>query len=58
MKCLRCGNLLQYSGTKGFHQGTNLGALGDWGELFVGKENVEMYVCPECGHVEFFAFGE
>ena len=58
MNCLRCGNLLQYSGTKKFHQGPNLGALGDWGELLVGKESVEMYVCSGCGHVEFFAFGE
>lgn len=58
MDCLRCGSTLTYAGTKKFHQGSNLGVLGDWGELLVGKESVEMYVCSKCGHVEFFAFGE
>jgi hypothetical protein len=58
MKCLRCANVLKYAGTKKFHQGSNLGVLGDWSELLVGKETVEMYVCSECGHVEFFAFAD
>jgi Zn finger protein HypA/HybF involved in hydrogenase expression len=57
MNCLRCRSILEYSGTKKLHQGVNWGALGDWGELLVGYESLEMYVCPECGHVEFFIFG-
>ena len=41
-------------GTKAFHEGNRWGALGDIGELFVNKENFEVYSCPRCGHVEFF----
>jgi hypothetical protein len=57
MDCLRCRSALEYVGTKKFHRGPNLGALGDWAELFVGHESLEMYRCSECGHVEFFVFG-
>ena len=58
MNCLRCAAILTYVGPRKFHQGPALGVLGDWGELLVAKESVEMYLCSECGHVEFFAFGE
>ena len=56
MNCLRCGITLEHAGTKKFHQGPSLGVLGDWAELFVGHESLDMYVCPQCGHVEFFVF--
>jgi hypothetical protein len=56
MNCLRCSRILDHAGTRKFHQGPNLGALGDWGELFVGQESLEMYVCRGCGHIEFFTF--
>ena len=58
MSCLRCGTTLTNAGTRKFHQGPNFGVLGDWGELLVAKESLEMYVCQDCGHVEFFNFGE
>ena len=58
MNCLRCDSTLEHVGTKKFHQGPNLGALGDWGELLVGSESLEMYVCSQCGHIEFFTFGD
>jgi len=58
MHCLRCSCLLTHAGTRKLHQGPNFGVLGDWGEFLVTKETVEMYVCSECGHVEFFAFAE
>ena len=58
MNCLRCSRTLTHAGTRNFHQGPNFGALGDWGELLVGQESVEMYVCPGCGHIEFFTFDE
>jgi hypothetical protein len=58
MNCLRCKTVLTYAGPRKFHQGPNFGVLGDLGELLVAKESVEMYICSECGHVEFFAFGE
>ncbi len=58
MNCLRCFSVLIHTGTKKFPQGTNYGVFGEFGELLVAKETLEMYVCSECGHVEFFAFGE
>ena len=56
MGCLRCSRILGYAGTRKFHQGPNFGVLGDLGELLVGQESVEMYVCRGCGHIEFFTF--
>jgi len=53
--CLRCDVPLRYAGTKEFHEGVNLGALGDFAELFVNRTNLEMYVCSRCLQVEFFA---
>ena len=58
MGCLRCSSVLVHAGTKKFTTGSNLGVLGDWGDLLIPKETLEMYVCSECGHVEFFAFGD
>ena len=58
MSCLRCGATLAHVGTRKFHQGPNFGILGDLGELLVAKESLEMYVCPDCSHVEFFSFSE
>lgn len=57
MKCARCPAILRYVGEKSFHVGPQLGALGDFAELLVGRESLEMYHCEECGHVEFFLFG-
>ena len=54
MRCLRCNITMKYAGTKEFHEGTRLGALGDFGELFVNKTKLEMYLCPTCLRVEFF----
>lgn len=56
MGCLRCSSFLVHAGTKKFPPGSNLGVLGS--ELLASKETLEMYVCAECGHVEFFAFGD
>ena len=46
--CLRCRAVMKYVGTKRLHEGHFRGVLGD-------KLLVEMYVCPDCSHVEFFA---
>ena len=56
MQCARCPGMLQYIGEKRFHAGPPLGALGDFAELLVGVETLEMYHCEQCGHVEFFVF--
>ncbi len=57
ISCLRCKETLQHAGTRRFHEGTNWGALGEIGELFVKRERFDVYVCPQCGHVELFIDG-
>ncbi|OHU86670.1 MULTISPECIES: hypothetical protein [Pseudoalteromonas] len=55
--CIRCQASLTFIGTKNFHEGTRWGVLGELGELFVNKENLDMYACKSCGKVEFFVAG-
>ena len=57
ISCGRCNIIMQYAGTKRFHEGTNWGWLGEIGEFFVKKEHFDVYVCPRCGAVEFFVDG-
>lgn len=57
IRCLRCHVALTYVGTKKFHEGTRWGVMGDLFELFVNKENFDVYHCPHCGKVEFFVDG-
>jgi hypothetical protein len=52
--CLRCNTRMSFAGSKQFHEGPKLGALGDFAELFIGQTRLEMYVCPNCLQVEFF----
>ena len=55
--CVRCTVPSTFIGTKSFHEGTRWGILGDLGEFFVNKENLDMYGCKSCGKVEFFIAG-
>ena len=55
--CLRCDAELEFLGTKEFHEGGRLGFFGDFAELFVNRERLDVYACPSCGHVEFFLDG-
>ena len=57
LMCPRCQRMLDFVGTKSFHEGTRWGFLGDLGELFVNKERFDVYCCPRCGRVEFFVDG-
>jgi len=59
MQCPRCATMLQYVGTKKFHEGSRGWGffLGDLGELFVNREHFDVYVCPRCGRVELFIDG-
>jgi hypothetical protein len=57
LNCLRCPRELDYVGTKKSHEGTRWGILGELGELLVRKESFDLYVCSNCGHVEFFVNG-
>jgi Zn finger protein HypA/HybF involved in hydrogenase expression len=55
LDCLRCRVPLRYSGNFKFHEGTRLGILGDVFEIFMNRESFDLYICPKCGKVEFFA---
>jgi len=57
MACPRCETELSYVGTKAFHGGTRWGFMGEIGELFVNKEQFDVYVCGRCGRVELFVDG-
>ncbi len=59
MNCLRSRTELRYVGKKKFHEGSRGWGfwLGDFGELFVNREQFNIYVCPRCGRVEFFVDG-
>jgi phage FluMu protein Com len=57
MHCPRCTVILEYVGTKRFHEGTRWDLLFVLGELFVNREHFDLYVCPRCGRVEFFIDG-
>ncbi len=58
LTCLRCDVELTYLGSKDVHGSKHAGVLGDIGDLFEGTEKLHVYVCPRCGHVEFFASPE
>ncbi|MBK8974659.1 MAG: hypothetical protein IPM29_01920 [Planctomycetes bacterium] len=57
--CLRCEARLEYLGTRQFHVGGGRLDfwLGDLGELFVGRERYDVYMCRTCGKIEFFVDG-
>jgi len=54
INCLRCGIPMIYSGNYKFHEGTRLGIFGNLMEVFVNRESFDLYLCPDCGKVEFF----
>ena len=53
--CLRCGVQLVFAGEYKFHEGPKLGIMGNIFEAFVNREAFDLYICPKCGKVEFFA---
>jgi hypothetical protein len=52
--CLRCDVKLSYVGEKRFREGGNWGVIGEIGHLFEKSEAFHVYVCRQCGHVDFF----
>ena len=55
MDCLRCKVPMIFSGEYKFHEGPKIGILGNIFEAFINRESFDLYVCPKCGKVEFFA---
>ena len=54
IECIRCQVDMTYSGKYEFHEGMNTGLFGNFFELFQNREAFDLYVCPQCGKVEFF----
>ena len=55
LECLRCGTPMMFTKTYKFHEGARTGIWGAIGELAVNRETFDLYLCPRCGKVEFFA---
>ena len=45
-ECLRCHAQMRYRGIRTI--------LGEPGNLFASADNLDLYICPKCGHVELF----
>lgn len=57
INCVRCASPLYFLGIREFHEGTRVGFFGDLFEAFQHREELEMFACGTCGHVEFFVGG-
>ena len=55
--CLRCQEPMYFLGVRKFHEGSSPGFFGDLFEAFQHREELEMFACGRCGHVEFFVGG-
>ena len=57
LNCLRCGTGMQFIKHEKFQLGQTGWVLGDLPNLFAGAMEIEIYVCPKCGKLEFFQPG-
>ena len=57
INCARCHRPLYFLGLRNFHEGSRPGVFGDLFELFQNREELELFACGHCGHVEFFVGG-
>ena len=55
LKCLRCETTMKYAGTEDFQLGRTGWILGDLPNLLSGSMMLEVYYCPKCHKIEFFA---
>jgi len=58
-KCPICGFEMQFAGENSFRTGGTSGGwkllFGEWAELGENMIPLLVYVCPNCGKVEFYA---
>ena len=57
ISCVRCQGQLYFLGLRKFHEGAPIGFFGDFFEAFQHREELELFACGRCGHVEFFVGG-
>ena len=53
MKCLRCGEDMQYLSCEKLQLGKTGWVLGDLPNLLSGALEVQIFVCPKCRKLEF-----
>ncbi len=58
LKCLRCGEAMQFGMIERFQLGQTGILLGDIPNILAGSLELEVYYCPRCGKVEFFTSKE
>ena len=54
LECLRCGTPMDCLGREKLQLGEAGLILGDLPHLFAGALELEIYVCPNCGKMEFY----
>jgi len=54
VNCLRCEAEMFYGGREKLQLGKTGWVLGDLPNLLAGALEVDIYVCPKCGKLEFF----
>ena len=52
--CLRCNRAMEHAGESKLQLGEMGWFSGHWPNLLAGALEVDIYVCPECGKIEFF----
>lgn len=55
MNCLRCNKQMKFLAKEHLQLGQTGWILGDIPNLIAGALKVDIYVCPECRKLEFFA---
>lgn len=54
LDCLRCGNQMQYVKSEKLQLGQTGWFWGDIPNLMAGALEVDIYICNECGKIEFY----
>lgn len=54
LKCLRCGGMMKYIKSQKLQLGEAGWILGDLSNLLSGALKVDIYICNQCGKIEFF----
>lgn len=54
INCLRCGTRMKFVGNEKLQLGQTGWIMGDLPNLLVGAMGVSVYVCTDCGKIEFY----
>jgi RNA polymerase subunit RPABC4/transcription elongation factor Spt4 len=54
LDCLRCKVTMEFKRNCDFHEGTTIGKSAIFFDLTTNQISLDLYVCPNCGKVEFF----